>query len=61
MAECPWPVDSASIDVCMCNGVLIYVDDPSCLDEFVRVTKIGGYCVLMFRHDGYPTYAEKDT
>jgi ubiquinone/menaquinone biosynthesis C-methylase UbiE len=44
----------------MCNGVLIYVDDPACLDEFVRVTKPGGICVLMFRHDGYPTFRAKD-
>eukprot|EP01026_Neomeris_dumetosa_P033130 TRINITY_DN2636_c0_g2_i1.p1 TRINITY_DN2636_c0_g2~~TRINITY_DN2636_c0_g2_i1.p1 ORF type:complete len:281 (-),score=32.46 TRINITY_DN2636_c0_g2_i1:289-1020(-) len=58
--ELPWPVDSASVDACMCNGVLIYVDNADCLDEFVRVTKVGGYCVLMFRHDGYPKYAAKD-
>eukprot|EP01025_Chloroclados_australasicus_P056014 TRINITY_DN6881_c0_g1_i4.p1 TRINITY_DN6881_c0_g1~~TRINITY_DN6881_c0_g1_i4.p1 ORF type:complete len:717 (+),score=45.89 TRINITY_DN6881_c0_g1_i4:189-2339(+) len=56
----PWPVDTASVDACMCNGVLIYVDDPDCLDEFVRVTRVGGHVVLMFRHDGYPVFAEKD-
>jgi ubiquinone/menaquinone biosynthesis C-methylase UbiE len=44
----------------MCNGVLIYVDDPTCLEEFVRVTKPGGVCVIMFRHDGYPDYEAKD-
>eukprot|EP01024_Parvocaulis_polyphysoides_P061057 TRINITY_DN6723_c0_g3_i1.p1 TRINITY_DN6723_c0_g3~~TRINITY_DN6723_c0_g3_i1.p1 ORF type:complete len:283 (-),score=53.58 TRINITY_DN6723_c0_g3_i1:421-1269(-) len=60
ICNCPWPVDAASVDACMCNGVLIYVDDPDCLDEFVRVTRVGGYVVLMFRHDGYPVFAEKD-
>ena len=48
----PWPWKSNEYDGVMCNGVLIYVDDPACLDEFVRVTKPGGICVLMFRRTG---------
>lgn len=60
MMKFPWPFPSNSYDGLMCNGVLIYVDDPSCLDEFIRVMKPGGICVIMFRHDGYPVYEEKD-
>ena len=60
MMQLPWPWKSNEYDGVMCNGVLIYVDDPACLDEFVRVTKPGGICVLMFRHDGYPTFRAKD-
>ena len=60
MSKYPWPFPSNSYDGSMCNGVLIYVDDPNCLDEFVRVMKPGGICVIMFRHDGYPDYEAKD-
>jgi len=60
MMQYPWPLPSNTYDGLMCNGVLIYVDDPNCLDEFVRVMKPGGICVIMFRHDGYPQYREKD-
>jgi ubiquinone/menaquinone biosynthesis C-methylase UbiE len=60
MSKYPWPFPSNTYDGSMCNGVLIYVDDPDCLDEFVRVTKPGGICVIMFRHDGYPDYEAKD-
>jgi ubiquinone/menaquinone biosynthesis C-methylase UbiE len=59
MSKYPWPFQSNSYDGSMCNGVLIYVDDSNCLDEFVRVVKPGGICVIMFRHDGYPGYAAK--
>ena len=60
MMKYPWPFQSNTYDGSMCNGVLIYVDDPNCLDEFVRVMKPGGICVIMFRHDGYPDYEAKD-
>ena len=60
MTTYPWPFESDKYDGLMCNGVLIYVDDPTCLEEFVRVTKPGGVCVIMFRHDGYPDYEAKD-
>jgi cation diffusion facilitator CzcD-associated flavoprotein CzcO/SAM-dependent methyltransferase len=60
MSKYPWPFASNKYDGLMCNGVLIYVDDPECLDEFVRVTKPGGVCVIMWRHDGYPDYRAKD-
>lgn len=60
MTKYPWPFPSNTYDGSMCNGVLIYVDDPNCLDEFVRVMKPGGICVIMFRHDGYPDYEAKD-
>ena len=60
MSKYPWPFPSNTYDGSMCNGVLIYVDDPNCLDEFVRVMKPGGICVIMFRHDGYPDYEAKD-
>ena len=60
MSKYPWPFPSNTYDGSMCNGVLIYVDDPDCLDEFVRVMKPGGICVIMFRHDGYPDYEAKD-
>lgn len=60
MMQYPWPFPSNYYDGLMCNGVLIYVDDPECLDEFVRVMKPGGICVIMFRHDGYPDYKKKD-
>ena len=60
MSKYPWPFPSNKYDGSMCNGVLIYVDDPNCLDEFVRVMKPGGICVIMFRHDGYPDYEAKD-
>lgn len=60
MTTYPWSFDSNKYDGLMCNGVLIYVDDPNCLEEFVRVTKPGGVCVIMFRHDGYPDYEAKD-
>lgn len=60
MMKYPWPFPSNKYDGLMCNGVLIYVDDPDCLDEFVRVMKPGGICVIMFRHDGYPNYEKKD-
>ena len=60
MTTYPWPFESDKYDGLMCNGVLIYVDDPNCLEEFVRVTKPGGVCVIMFRHDGYPDYEAKD-
>mmetsp|Transcript_12277 Transcript_12277/g.44766 ORF Transcript_12277/g.44766 Transcript_12277/m.44766 type:complete len:230 (-) Transcript_12277:1606-2295(-) len=57
----PWPYEDNSVDACVCNGVLIYVSDPANLDEFVRVTKPGGHCVIMFRHDGYTeAYKAKD-
>ena len=57
----PWPYEDNSADCCICNGVLIYVSDPSNLDEFVRVTKPGGFCVIMFRHDGCTeAYKAKD-
>eukprot|EP00930_Biecheleria_cincta_P093445 TRINITY_DN83825_c0_g1_i1.p1 TRINITY_DN83825_c0_g1~~TRINITY_DN83825_c0_g1_i1.p1 ORF type:complete len:210 (-),score=45.08 TRINITY_DN83825_c0_g1_i1:229-858(-) len=60
MMEYPWPFPANHYDGSMCNGVLIYVDDPECLEEFVRITKPGGICVIMFRHDGYPMYEKKD-
>lgn len=60
MSKYPWPFQSNKYDGSMCNGVLIYVDDPACLDEFVRVVKPGGVCVIMWRHDGYPDYEAKD-
>lgn len=61
MMKYPWPFQSNRYDGSMCNGVLIYVDDPNCLDEFVRVMKPGGICVIMFRHDGYTDeYKAKD-
>ena len=60
MMKYPWPFPSNTYDGLMCNGVLIYVDDPECLEEFVRVMKPGGICVIMFRHDGYPDYKKKD-
>mmetsp|Transcript_17438 Transcript_17438/g.37870 ORF Transcript_17438/g.37870 Transcript_17438/m.37870 type:complete len:291 (-) Transcript_17438:92-964(-) len=60
MSVYPWPFPSNHYDGLMCNGVLIYVDDSTCLYEFVRVTKPGGICVIMFRHDGYPDYEATD-
>merc|ERR1712226_245136 len=60
MSVLPWAdLPSDSYDVVACNGVLIYVDEVNCLDEFLRVTKQGGHICLMFRHDGYPTYQAK--
>eukprot|EP00994_Dinema_validum_P009675 NODE_978_length_1189_cov_78.054386_g740_i0.p1 GENE.NODE_978_length_1189_cov_78.054386_g740_i0~~NODE_978_length_1189_cov_78.054386_g740_i0.p1 ORF type:complete len:247 (+),score=78.79 NODE_978_length_1189_cov_78.054386_g740_i0:64-741(+) len=56
----PWDCPSDLFDGVMCNGVLIYVKEPGCLDEFVRVTRKGGLIVLMFRHDGYPLFEAKD-
>merc|ERR1719409_218885 len=60
LSEMPWPVESKAYDCTVCNGVLIYVNNPEVLDEFVRVTKKGGYCCIMFRDDGYPVYEERD-
>jgi len=60
MQKYPWPFPSNHYDGSMCNGVLIHVDDPECLEEFVRITKPGGICVIMFRHDGYPLYEKKN-
>lgn len=60
MTQYPWPFPSNHYDGSMCNGVLIYVNDPNCLEEFVRVVKPGGFCVIMFRHDGYPSFEKKD-
>uniref|UniRef100_A0A061RHB8 Williams-beuren syndrome chromosomal region 27 protein n=1 Tax=Tetraselmis sp. GSL018 TaxID=582737 RepID=A0A061RHB8_9CHLO len=55
----PWDLPSEFYDVVACNGVLIYVENVDCLDEFLRVTKKGGHICLMFRHDGYPIYESK--
>mmetsp|Transcript_1197 Transcript_1197/g.5069 ORF Transcript_1197/g.5069 Transcript_1197/m.5069 type:complete len:151 (-) Transcript_1197:511-963(-) len=59
LTEYPWPFESNSMDLVMCNGVLIYVKDSACLDEMVRILRPGGKAVLMIRVDGYDTYKEK--
>jgi len=59
MNELPWDLPSEKFDVVTCNGVLIYVENTDCLDEFLRVTKKGGHMCIMFRHDGYKTYQAK--
>ena len=38
-------------DITLCNGVVVYLQDTNVLDEFVRVTKPGGHCIIMFRLD----------
>eukprot|EP01025_Chloroclados_australasicus_P038824 TRINITY_DN4008_c0_g2_i4.p1 TRINITY_DN4008_c0_g2~~TRINITY_DN4008_c0_g2_i4.p1 ORF type:complete len:274 (+),score=14.36 TRINITY_DN4008_c0_g2_i4:121-822(+) len=58
--DCPWPISTASVDACISCGVLVYVQNVDCLDEFIRVTKVGGYVILMHRHDGYAAYEAKD-
>lgn len=56
----PWPFKSRNYDYVVCNGVLVYVNDNGqCLDEFIRVTKKGGYVILMLRHDGLNPFARK--
>merc|ERR1719217_1762638 len=60
LTQVPWAVASKSYDCTVCSGVLIYVNEPDVLEEFVRVTKKGGHCCIMFREDGYSTYEEKD-
>lgn len=60
LSQMPWPFAKNSYDCTICNGVLIYVEIPDILDEFVRVTKKGGHCCIMFRNDGYPVFEEKD-
>jgi len=59
MTEYPWPFESDSMDLVMCNGVLIYVKDSDVLEEMVRVTRPGGKAVLMIRVDGFGTYKDK--
>merc|ERR1712216_639848 len=59
MSKYPWPFPSNTYDGSMCNGVLIYVDDPNCLDEFVRVMKPGGICVIMSATTGTLTTRRK--
>eukprot|EP00192_Tetraselmis_astigmatica_P019185 CAMPEP_0117662720 /NCGR_PEP_ID=MMETSP0804-20121206/8201_1 /TAXON_ID=1074897 /ORGANISM="Tetraselmis astigmatica, Strain CCMP880" /LENGTH=227 /DNA_ID=CAMNT_0005469633 /DNA_START=222 /DNA_END=902 /DNA_ORIENTATION=- len=60
MSMIPWSgVPSERFDIVTCNGVLIYVEEVNCLDEFLRVTKCGGHICLMFRHDGYSAYEAK--
>jgi predicted TPR repeat methyltransferase len=58
ISDYPWPYPDEFADVVLCNGVLIYVDDPTCLNEFLRVTKPGGTLYLMVREDGRATYWE---
>lgn len=54
-----WPFHGAVADVVMCNGVLLYIKNTMhCLREFVRVTKKGGYCVMMVREDNWPLWKE---
>uniref|UniRef100_A0A0G4I4I6 Methyltransferase type 11 domain-containing protein n=1 Tax=Chromera velia CCMP2878 TaxID=1169474 RepID=A0A0G4I4I6_9ALVE len=59
ISEYPWPYPTASFDTVCCNGVLIYVSDAECLEEFDRVTRPGGMIHLMLRHDGLSGYREK--
>mmetsp|Transcript_27188 Transcript_27188/g.42506 ORF Transcript_27188/g.42506 Transcript_27188/m.42506 type:complete len:281 (+) Transcript_27188:825-1667(+) len=54
-----WPFDSNSMDVIMCNGVLVYVTDNTCLEEFRRVAKVGGHIVLMVREDNIDFWQPK--
>ena len=53
ITETPWPFETDKYDLSVCNGVLVYVKDniEECLNEFIRVTKPGGHCLLMLRHD----------
>merc|ERR1719446_706628 len=60
LTQVPWAVESKSYDCTVCSGVLIYVNEPDVLEEFVRVTKKGGHCCIMFRTDGYPVFEGKD-
>merc|ERR1712087_549383 len=60
LSTVPWPFESKAYDCTLCNGVLIYVRKPAVLEEFVRVTKKGGHCCIMFRDDGYPVYESYD-
>merc|ERR1711933_97028 len=59
IAETPWPFESNKYDLSVCNGVLVYVKDSDCLDEFVRVTKPGGHCLLMLRKDSLDQFGSK--
>ena len=60
MTETPWPFADDKYDLSVCNGVLVYVkDNGECLDEFIRVTKSGGYCLLMLRNDALPEFSSK--
>jgi len=47
------------MDVIMCNGVLVYVTDNTCLEEFRRVAKVGGHIVLMVREDNIDFWQPK--
>lgn len=56
----PWPCASKTYDISVCNGVLVYVQDGGrCLDEFARVTKSGGHCLLMLRQDSLDEFSTK--
>eukprot|EP01083_Nonionella_stella_P063784 165775_1 len=55
----PWPFDTDKYDLSVCNGVLVYVKDSECLEEFIRVTKPGGHCLLMLRKDGLEQFSSK--
>merc|ERR1712244_191878 len=60
ITECPWPFEDDRYDLSVCNGVLVYVkDNGECLDEFIRVTKPGGHCLLMLRHDALDQFSNK--
>lgn len=60
MTQTPWPFENDKYDLSVCNGVLIYVkDNGECLDEFIRVTKSGGYCLLMLRGDALSEFSSK--
>ena len=46
-------------DITICNGVFIYLNNVNILEEFVRTCKSDGKCLLMFREDVDPAWAEK--
>ena len=56
VTDYPWPYPDEFADIVVCNGVLIYVEDPGCLQEFLRVSKPGGHLYFMIREDGLATY-----
>lgn len=55
----PWPIEPNWADLVVCNGVIIYLDMPEVLDEFVRVTKPHGHILIMIREDQDQTWTAK--